>query len=159
MVSWQYKLDSFECLIRMRSVMINNVIWTRPELLIYIFKILSDSVSKYNDCQLLFKKIQKSDKNHLLVKTKKFKRIQRCQIDRSFRWEREEKGMVSKKKEKKKENPSRLFHNVPESGISHRFVNYGVGKCKSEFRHLEPDQRLTSTHHHVNPLSAPRKTP
>lgn len=72
--------------------MINNVIWTRPELLIYTFKILSDSVSKYNDCQLLLKKIQKSDKNHLLVKTKKFKRIQRCQIDRPFRKGRERDG-------------------------------------------------------------------
>lgn len=32
------------------------------------------------------------------------------------------------------------------------FVSYGIPKCRSEFRHLEQDQRLTFTHHRKSTL-------
>lgn len=45
-------------------------------------------------------------------------------------------------------------YSITSQNPRYPIVNYGVRKCKSEFHHLEPDQRLTSTHHRK---STPRK--
>lgn len=102
----------------------------------------------------------KSWSNHLPVgsKRKSFAKSQRKNTTLltssrrvvRMRWKRD-------KKKKKKENKvwteyCKLFHNALKSRIFHRFVNYGVRKCKSEFRYLEPDQRLTSTHYRKSTL-------
>lgn len=70
----------------------------------------------------------------------------------SFEWDENEVKKKEKKENRVRTEYCKLFHNALKSRIFHRFVNYGVRKCKSEFRYLEPDQRLTSTHYRKSTL-------
>lgn len=104
----------------------------------------------------------KSWSNHLPVgsKRKSFAKSQRKNTTLltssrrvvRVRWKRGKKNKKQKKENKVPTEYCKLFHNALKSRIFHRFVNYGVRKCKSEFRYLEPDQRLTSTHYRKSTL-------
>lgn len=109
---------------------------------------ISNTILKY--IYMYLETIEKSPSNQ--EGREKFKGIP--EIDRSDGDERKGRGRNGEKRKSR-----RLFHNVPKSWISDRLVNYGVGKCKSEFRHLEPDQRLTSTHHPRKSTPVASKTP